>query len=81
MKVKLAIFPNPPIITGRNETELELSGDCTGRRLNNILPGTHAELKYYMDMAILSIDYTLTKDNTLIKPGMDISIFPPVMGG
>lgn len=60
---------------------MELPDDCAVSGLKKVLPGMDLHHRAGLDMVALSTDYTLMKDDTLIKPGMDISIFPPVVGG
>ena len=69
------------VIAGEDQVELELPDDCPVRELKTILLDKYPQLKMGMETAIVAIDHTQSDDDMKIKPGMDISIFPPVAGG
>lgn len=81
MKVKISLYSMLRVIAGVNQVEVELPDDCPVGELKAILLDKYPQLKMGMESAIVAIDYSQSDDGTVIKPGMDISIFPPVAGG
>jgi len=81
MKVKVSFNSKLRVITGGTQAELELPDDCAVSGLKKVLLGMVPQLKRRLDTAVIAIDHALTKEEPLIKPGMEISIFPPVVGG
>ena len=81
MIVNISLFSMLRVIAGVNQVELELPDDCPVRELKTILLDKYPQLKMGMESAIVAIDHSQSDDDSVIKPGMDISIIPPVAGG
>jgi molybdopterin synthase sulfur carrier subunit len=81
MKAKVSFFAVLREISGVDQVELELPENCTISGFREVLLVKFPQLKQGLETAIIAIDHSLSEEYTLIKPGMDISIFPPIAGG
>lgn len=81
MKATVHFFAVLREISGVDQVELDLPDNCTVSGLRRVLRHKFPQLQQGLETAIIAIDHTLSEGSTLIEPGMDISIFPPIAGG
>ncbi len=63
------------------QAELDLPEGCTVSELKQVILNDFPQLAGGMESAIVAIDHAVSDPDRLIKPDMDISIFPPIAGG
>jgi molybdopterin converting factor subunit 1 len=81
MITKISFYAVLREITGVNQVELEIPDNCSVNELRGILLKEYPRLRQGLETAIIAIDHSHSDDNITIKPGMEVSIFPPIVGG
>ena len=81
MKTKVLLFANLKDRAGTREVELDLPAQASAADLKACLGAAYPALKPMLVTAIVAIDRVFATNDTPIRPGVEIAVFPPVSGG
>ncbi len=81
MKVKIALFSVYREAVGEKEIEIEIGDDAKIKDVVQLLVERYPSLRKLIEYAIFSINYEYADENSRIREGDTIAIFPPIGGG
>lgn len=81
MKITLRTFASIRDITGRDNDELEVPEDATAGGVIDMLQQDHEEMIPHRENLLIAVNSTYCDENTVLKEGDTIALFPPVSGG
>jgi molybdopterin converting factor small subunit len=81
MRTRVSFFAVLREIAGVAQADLDLPEGCTIGDLKQVILNDFPQLAGGMESAIVAIDQVVSDPDQLVKPDMDISIFPPIAGG
>ena len=81
MRVKIKLFSVFREAVGKKEIELSMEKNCRVRDVIHMLGEEYPAIKKFIEFAIVSINHEYADENSLVKNGDEIAIFPPIGGG
>ena len=81
MHVKILFFATLRDRAGTKSMEVELPDGTTAGALKSMLAEKHPDLEQSMESVLIAINREYAFDETVIPPGAEIGMFPPVSGG
>ena len=80
-KIKLLFFATIRDRAGTKSIEMDIPADMTIQGLKEKLSIDHPNLKDSLKSVLITINREYAFDETIVPPGAEIGMFPPVSGG
>jgi molybdopterin synthase catalytic subunit len=81
VRVKLLFFATLRDRAGVKSLELEIPEGMTVRELKDKISAEYSNLKPSMETVLVSVNKDYAFDETVLPPGAEVAMFPPVSGG
>jgi len=81
MRIRLLAFATAAQALGSGVTERELPDGATVDGLRRQLAGESAALAACLERSALAVDGVLVSPDTVLTPGCEVALLPPVSGG
>lgn len=80
-KVRVLFFATLRSLAGQREVELELPGAATVGALKARLAQQFPAIEPHLASCLAAVNREYSADDSLVKPGDELALFPPVSGG